>query len=82
MSEPIVEQKNVSPQNTTKKQSNLSIKSERYKERKRADWPHKNIKFNEQVAVYEVPAYDKSRFASLYADDHYGDRPAPCCIVQ
>jgi len=81
MSEAIVEQKNVSPKNATKKQSNLSKHSARYKERKQADWPYKNIKFNEQVAVYEVPAYDKSRFAGYYADDPY-DRPTSCCIVQ
>jgi len=63
------------------KPSNLSIKSPRRQERKNVDWPYKNIRFNEQVAVYEVPGYDESRF--MQYGDYEPDRESSyCCTIQ
>lgn len=57
--------------------SNLSTKSNpRTKARHMADWQYKNLTWNEQVAVYEVPAYDPSRFAEPYVEPQAG-----CCVV-
>jgi len=90
MQETRLEQSNKLPQNegndTSRateiaKPSNLSIKSPRRLERKNVDWPYKNIRFNEQVAVYEVPGYDESRFMQ-YGDYEPDSRGGGCCTIQ
>jgi len=64
----------------SEKHSNLSVKSPRSIQRKNDDWPYKNIRFNEQVAVYEVPGYDESR-SMAYGDYESRDNDG-CCSIQ
>merc|ERR1712060_44004 len=66
--------------NENGKISNLSMNSSRAQKRKKDDWPYKHIKFNEQVAVYEVPGYDESRFMSY--DDYEVRSQSSCCSIQ
>jgi len=69
-----------SPTGDSVKHSNLSVKSPRNILRKNDDWPYKNIRFNEQVAVYEVPGFDESR--SMAYSDYETRENSTCCIIQ
>ena len=62
--------------------SNLSQNNSRALKRKNDDWPYKHIRFNEKVAVYEVPSYDESRFVSYDYHEFPGCKRTSCCSVQ